>query len=89
MNLIRENCKNLKYVIIPVSNRSVTEEYSNIILMDYIEGMKINQIKEQDYEGFAKQVVKFGLVTTLVHGVAHGDLHGGNILFIKDETDKK
>lgn len=89
MNLIRENCKNLKYVKIPTAVREVTEEYPDIIMMEFIEGIKINQIKEQDYEAFAKQVVKFGLVTTIVHGVTHGDLHSGNVLFIKNESDDK
>jgi len=89
MKLMSENCKNLKYIKIPNANRKVTEEYPNIILMDYIEGIKINQIKEEDYEGFAKQVIKFGLTTTIIHGVAHGDLHSGNILFIKDNNDAK
>ena len=89
MTLIKNNCKNLKYVRIPSANRSVTEEYPNCILMDYIEGIKINQIKKEDYEGFAKQVMKFGFVTSIVHGVTHGDLHGGNILFIKDKNDER
>jgi predicted unusual protein kinase regulating ubiquinone biosynthesis (AarF/ABC1/UbiB family) len=89
MKLMSENCKNLKYIKIPNANRKVTEEYPNIILMDYIEGIKINQIKEEDYERYAKQVIKFGLTTTIIHGVAHGDLHSGNILFIKDENDEK
>jgi predicted unusual protein kinase regulating ubiquinone biosynthesis (AarF/ABC1/UbiB family) len=89
MHLVRENCKNLKYVKIPTAVRKVTEEYSDIILMEYIQGIKINQIIEEDYEGFAKSVVKFGLVTTIVHGVAHGDLHSGNIMFIKDNKDIK
>lgn len=89
MDKIRENCKNLKYVKIPTANRKVTEEYPNIILMEYIEGIKINQIKESDYEPFAKLVVKFGIVTTILHGLTHGDLHGGNILFIKDYKDTK
>lgn len=89
MDKIRENCKNLKYVKIPIANRKVTEDYPNIILMERINGFKINQIKEEDYEPFAKLVVKFGLVTTLLHGVTHGDLHGGNILFIKDNKDTK
>jgi ubiquinone biosynthesis protein len=89
MALIKNNCKNLKYVRIPSANRSVTEEYPNCILMDYIEGIKINQIKKEDYEGFAKQVMKFGFVTSIVHGVTHGDLHGGNILFIKDKNDER
>jgi predicted unusual protein kinase regulating ubiquinone biosynthesis (AarF/ABC1/UbiB family) len=45
MEKIRENCKHLKYVKIPSSVKEVTEKYPNIILMDYIEGLKINQIK--------------------------------------------
>lgn len=89
MDKIRENCKNLKYVKIPTANRKVTEEYPNIILMERIEGIKINQIKEEDYEQFAKLVVKFGIVTTMLHGLTHGDLHSGNILFIKNYNDSK
>lgn len=89
MELMRENCKHLKYVRVPIANRQVTEEYPNIILMDYIDGITINQINEDDYEGFAKQVVKFGIVTTIIHGITHGDLHSGNILFIKDNNDSK
>ena len=58
-------------------------------MMEFINGMKMNQIEETDYDGFARQVIKFGFVTTIVHGVTHGDLHSGNILFIKDENDEK
>ena len=89
MTRIKNNCKNLKYVKIPSANRAVTEEYPNCILMDYIEGIKITQIQKEDYDGFAKQVMKFGFVTSIVHGVTHGDLHGGNILFIKDNNDER
>ena len=86
---VKMNCKKLKYVKIPTAYREVTERYPNCILMDYIEGIKVNQIEKEDYEGFAKQVIKFGFVTTTIHGFAHGDLHAGNILFIKDEKDEK
>ena len=89
MNRIKTNCKNIKYVKIPLADRKITEEYPNCIVMEYIKGIKINQIQKEDYEGFAKQIMKFGFVTTIVHGVTHGDLHGGNILFIKDNEDIK
>jgi predicted unusual protein kinase regulating ubiquinone biosynthesis (AarF/ABC1/UbiB family) len=89
MSKIKSNCKNLKYIKIPFANKEVTKKYSNIILMEFIEGMKIDNINKPDYENFAKQVIKFGFITTIFHGVTHGDLHGGNILFIKDENDKK
>jgi ubiquinone biosynthesis protein len=90
-NMIRfkNNCKNLKYVIIPNVYSEVTKEYPDFIMMEYINGIKINEINEADYQAFAKQVMKFGFVTTIIHGVTHGDLHGGNILFIKDKDDEK
>ena len=88
-NIMKENCKRLKYVRIPTINKEVTEKYPDCILMEYINGVKITEIREEDYDGFAKQVLKLGVVTTLIHGFAHGDLHGGNILFIKDGTDEK
>jgi predicted unusual protein kinase regulating ubiquinone biosynthesis (AarF/ABC1/UbiB family) len=86
---MKDNCKHLKYIKIPTPNKEVTEKYSNIILMDYIDGFKINEIIEEDYLIFAKQVIKFGFVTSLIHGFSHGDLHAGNILFIKDKKDEK
>jgi predicted unusual protein kinase regulating ubiquinone biosynthesis (AarF/ABC1/UbiB family) len=86
---MKNNCKFLKYIKIPNANKEVTEKYSNIILMDYIDGLKINKIIEDDYLIFAKQVLKFGFVTSLIHGYSHGDLHAGNILFIKDKNDEK
>jgi predicted unusual protein kinase regulating ubiquinone biosynthesis (AarF/ABC1/UbiB family) len=86
---VKNNCINLKYVKIPEVYEELTEKYPNFIMMEYIDGLKINQLNDEDYEDFSKQVLKFGLVSTIVHGVAHGDLHSGNILFIKDESDKK
>jgi predicted unusual protein kinase regulating ubiquinone biosynthesis (AarF/ABC1/UbiB family) len=89
MDKIRENCRNLKYVKIPTANRKITEEYNDVIVMDYIEGVNINKIKKEDNEIYAKLLVKFGIVTFILHGITHGDLHSGNILFIKDINDEK
>lgn len=88
MILMKENCKNLKYIKIPSVDKSVTDEFPNIILMEFIDGQNISMIKQEDCEPFAKLVVKFGLTTTIVHGVVHGDLHSGNILFIKNEKNE-
>lgn len=87
--LIRKNCEHLKYVKIPEVYEEVTEEFNDVILMNFIDGERIDKIKVEEYESYAKQVVKFGLTTLLIHGVVHGDLHSGNIIFIKDDNDKK
>lgn len=89
MDKMRENCKNLKYVEIPTAIREITEQYPDIIVMNYIHGKKFHQLEKKDYYGFAKVIVKFGIVTTIIHGLTHGDLHGGNIIFIRDETNPK
>ena len=83
---IKNNCKNLDYIVIPEVYEEVTNDYPNIIMMEYIEGMKIDEINQEDYEGFARQIIKFGIVTSMIHGMTHGDLHSGNILFIKNES---
>jgi predicted unusual protein kinase regulating ubiquinone biosynthesis (AarF/ABC1/UbiB family) len=55
--------------------------------MERLYGYKIGEIEEKDQLEFAKHVVRFGAVTTIIHGLTHGDLHPGNILFIKDPLD--
>ena len=86
---MQKNSSKLKYVKIPNVYDEVTLKIPNIILMEYIDGKTIQNIDKEDYDAYAKQVVKFVLVTLFMHGLCHGDLHVGNILFIKDERDAK
>jgi len=85
-NSMKNVCKNLKYVVIPSVYSEITNKYSNVILMDFINGKTIRDIDEKDYETFSKIVLKFGIVTFLVYGKTHGDFHAGNILFIKENN---
>ena len=89
ISIIKKNCKNLKYVKIPFVYEEVTNQFSNVIMMEYIKGLTIKEIKVADHDEYSKQIIKFVLVTTLINGTCHGDLHMGNILFIKDENDTK
>jgi len=87
--IMKKSCKNLKYVKIPYVYEEVTTQFSNVIMMEYIKGSTIKDIKFTDFDEYSKQIIKFVLVTTLINGMCHGDLHMGNILFIKDENDRK
>jgi len=86
MITIQQNCIHLKYIQIPNVYQHVTDYYPNVIMMDFLPGDTICDVDEADYEEFAKLFYKFTLITVFVHGFAHGDLHCGNVLFIKDET---
>jgi predicted unusual protein kinase regulating ubiquinone biosynthesis (AarF/ABC1/UbiB family) len=86
MKLMYNNFKNIKYIKIPEVYSEVTNNNPNVIMMEYINGKTIYQIEEEDYTNYAKLVIKFGFISLLLHGLSHGDLHSGNILFIKDEN---
>lgn len=81
---IQQNCKNIKFIVIPHTYEYITHKYNNVIVMDYIIGLPIYKLPKEDYETYAKLILKFGFITTFIHGYTHGDLHSGNILFIKD-----
>jgi predicted unusual protein kinase regulating ubiquinone biosynthesis (AarF/ABC1/UbiB family) len=89
MVMMKNNCKNLRYIKIPTVQSDVTNKFSNIIMMEYIKGETLQQVNPCDYNEFSKQIIKFVFVNMLMNGQCHGDLHVGNILFIKDENDLK
>jgi predicted unusual protein kinase regulating ubiquinone biosynthesis (AarF/ABC1/UbiB family) len=78
-----QNCSRLSYLRIPQVYDEITEQFDNVIVMEYLEGVSIQEVAQEDYDIYAKLIIKYGIVSLLLHGVTHGDLHGGNILFIK------
>jgi predicted unusual protein kinase regulating ubiquinone biosynthesis (AarF/ABC1/UbiB family) len=88
MQQIKHNCRRLKYITIPQGFPEVTEKWPNVIMMEYIQGKTIKDIEPQDNEKFAVLILKFVFVTLFMNNCCHGDLHTGNILFIKElESD--
>lgn len=85
---MRRACRHLEYVKIPEIYKEVTQRYPNAIMMEYINGKHISKVDKEDYDIYAKQVLKFGFVTAFMRGITHADLHAGNILFLKDPKYK-
>ena len=83
---MQKNCMNLDYIKIPYVYDNINNDFTNVIAMSYIKGKRFNEIDKGDYIEFAKQVIKFGIVSSLIHGFSHGDFHVGNILFIKEDN---
>jgi predicted unusual protein kinase regulating ubiquinone biosynthesis (AarF/ABC1/UbiB family) len=77
-------CAKLKFVKIPKVYPEVTQEFPDLIMMEYMKGVTIDKVDKADYDVYAKQLLKFALPTMLLTGRCHGDLHVGNILFLKD-----
>lgn len=85
----KENCKHLDYVVVPSVIESITYKNCNVIVMDYIESVKLHELTSDEKLLYAEKVIKLGLVTLFIHGFIHGDLHSGNILFVKNESELK
>jgi len=79
---MKKICSTINYVKIP----EIYQEYSgeDVIVMEYIKGIHISKLNECDYEEYAKIIVKYGIFSLFINGFGHGDLHAGNILFIKN-----
>lgn len=79
--------KNCEFVKIPKPYHDYTEKVNtDIIVMEYIDGMKVTEIDPDDYDHFGKVLATFNANAAFSSAIYHGDLHPGNMLFIKRET---
>jgi predicted unusual protein kinase regulating ubiquinone biosynthesis (AarF/ABC1/UbiB family) len=80
--------KNYEFVKIPKPYHDYTEKINpDTVVMEYIDGMKITEIDPEDYDSFGKILAAFNANAAFCSSIYHGDLHPGNILFIKDRHD--
>ena len=80
-------CKINDFIEIPNIYQEITDYFPNAILMEYIDGKHIQDIDKNDYYEFSKLIFKYGCISIASHGIFHGDLHSGNILFIKNDQN--
>ena len=88
MQLMSKNFKNIDYIVIPTPYEEYTELNNNIIVMNYLDGNKISDLKQDDKDEYAILLAKFGIKSLLFDRFVHSDLHAGNILSIKDNNNK-
>jgi len=75
-------------IVIPNVYTEFTEFENNIIVMDYLDGCNINDIKDgtknKNILMYAQTIKKFILNSYLVFKIVHADLHAGNIILLDD-----
>ena len=78
----------INYVIIPKVYEEYTEANSSVIVMDWLDGKRMEEIDKDDSDAYSMLLAKYSAKCLLFDRYFHGDLHAGNIFFMKsDEGD--
>lgn len=87
LQIFYSKLKKNKFCYCPNVYSTYTEKINNVIIMDFIEGKKIDELNEIDKDKFVIPIIKFIKNSIFVKNILHCDLHSGNILFIKENID--
>lgn len=87
IQLFREKYRHVSYMVIPEVYPEFTEKNSDIIVMDFVEGVKLDDVVEADRAQYCELMAKYGMKSVFFDGVFHGDLHKGNLLFLKGKEN--
>lgn len=82
----KANRRDNRYLIPRPYYKDITENNGNIIVMDYLDGIGLAELNENDKDKFCEIVSKFGIKSIFFNGFVHGDLHQGNCKFIVNNT---
>ena len=84
IQLFYNNYINEENIIIPKVYMEYTEEFNNVIIMDYIKGEYLNNINNNYYE-YVLLIFHFLNTSLYNYNVLHCDIHPGNIMFIDNK----
>lgn len=79
---MKNDCDNVDYIKIPEVYPEYTNKNNNIIVMEYIDGKKLKDLKDEEKDEYALLLAKFSIKSFLFNRFYHSDLHTGNILFL-------
>ena len=88
IHIFYEKFKDVKDICIPHVYSYFTEENPNAIIMDYIEGTRLENICTEDKDEYSKILSRFNIKSVFYDSIYHADLHSGNIIFIKEKDQQ-
>ena len=89
LNEMRKLCTYTDYVKIPEAYSEYTNENPNMIVMEYLNGKRIEEVTSDEAIHYSKLLAQFEAKTTMFNSFYHADLHSGNILFLRDDKNKE
>jgi hypothetical protein len=87
IDVFYDKFKDVKDVCIPRVYSYFTEANPNAIVMDYIEGVRLENVEAEDRDKYSKILSRFNIKSVFYDSLYHADLHSGNIIFMKEPCD--
>ena len=87
IKIFYDKFKDVKDICIPQVYSYFTESNSNAIVMDYIEGIRLENVCTEDRDKYSKILSRFNIKSVFYDSLYHADLHSGNIIFMKEPCD--
>jgi predicted unusual protein kinase regulating ubiquinone biosynthesis (AarF/ABC1/UbiB family) len=84
INIFREKFKDVHNICIPEVYSYFTEENPCAIIMEKIEGNRIENVLSEDKHEYSKILSRFNLKCVFYDAIYHADLHSGNVIFMKE-----
>ena len=85
ISMFYDKFKGVDNICIPKVYPYFTENNPCVIVMEYIEGDRIENIDIDDKDEYSKILSRFNLKCVFYDAIYHADLHSGNVIFIKDK----
>lgn len=86
IKLFCDKFKDVKTICIPKVYSYFTEINPCAIIMEKLEGKRIENILPNDKYEYSKILSRFNLKCVFYDSIYHADLHSGNIIFMKDDN---
>jgi len=85
IKLFYDKFKDVKDIRIPYVYSYFTEHNPNAIVMEYIQGKRLENIHTDDKDIYSNILSRFNIKSVFYDSIYHADLHSGNIIFIKEK----
>jgi predicted unusual protein kinase regulating ubiquinone biosynthesis (AarF/ABC1/UbiB family) len=86
INIFYEKFKDVESICIPTVYSYFTDENPCAIIMDKLEGNRIENILHEDKHEYSKILSRFNLKCVFYDAIYHADLHSGNVIFMKENS---
>ena len=87
IDMFERSNKNRESYIIPHVYNEFTIKNKRMIVMDKLDGIRLDKLKEEEKNEYILLITKFLIISIIFDGHYHGDLHPGNILFMRDKNN--